>query len=32
VNDRTPYPHLLSPLTLGSGPGALTLRNRVVHR
>lgn len=25
-----PYPHLLSPLTLGSGPGALTLRNRTV--
>jgi 2,4-dienoyl-CoA reductase (NADPH2) len=24
------YPHLLEPLTLGSGPDALTLRNRVV--
>ncbi|ANH37577.1 2,4-dienoyl-CoA reductase [NADPH] [Nocardioides dokdonensis FR1436] len=26
----SPYPHLLSPITLGSGPAALTLRNRVV--
>ena len=24
------YPHLLEPLTLGAGPDALTLRNRVV--
>ena len=24
------YPHLLEPITLGDGPDALTLRNRVV--
>ena len=24
------YPHLLEPITLGAGPDALTLRNRVV--
>ena len=24
------YPHLLEPIALGSGPDALTLRNRVV--
>ncbi|GAA1952416.1 NADPH-dependent 2,4-dienoyl-CoA reductase [Nocardioides panacihumi] len=26
----SPYPHLLAPITLGSGAGAVTLRNRVV--
>ena len=26
----TPYPHLLEPITLGTSPDALTLRNRTV--
>ncbi|HEY0890824.1 MAG TPA: NADPH-dependent 2,4-dienoyl-CoA reductase [Nocardioides sp.] len=30
TQSESPYPHLLSPLTLGSGEDAVTLRNRVV--
>jgi 2,4-dienoyl-CoA reductase (NADPH2) len=30
AEETSPYPHLLTPLTLGSGEDAVTLRNRVV--